>query len=58
MFNAIAYHYKMEHKEIGKLTIHQFNSKVEFLNKMFSDKETKDNSSNNYAILDRAFGAR
>ena len=39
MFNALSYHYKMSHEEIGRLTLHQFNSKVEFLNKMFSEKD-------------------
>ena len=58
MFNAVSYHYKMSLKEIGQLTVHQFNSKIEFLSRMFSDKKQEDTSSSNYGILDKAYGVK
>ena len=65
MFNAICYHYKISNDDICNLTIHQFNSKIEFLNKMFSDKPDNSTSQNgsvsnpfNKAILDNAFGVK
>jgi len=49
----------MSLKEIGQLTVHQFNSKVEFLSRMFSDeKPEKNTSSSNYGILDQAYGVK
>ena len=63
MFNALCYHYKMSNADVGNLTLHQFNSKVEFLNKMFSENksDTNDNSASNpvnRGILDSAFGVK
>ena len=59
MFNAVSYHYKMSLEEIGQLTVHQFNSKIEFLSRMFSDKKPEQNtSSSNYGILDQAYGVK
>ena len=57
MFNAICYHYKISNDDICNLTIHQFYSKIGFLNNMFSDK-TEDTTSQNYGILDNAFGVK
>ena len=49
----------MSIEDIGNLTVHQFNKKVVFLNKMFSDKtEDKPKPSQNYGILDQAYGVK
>ena len=48
----------MGNEEIGKLTVHQFRAKVEFLNKMFSDNKQEEKPSTDYSILDKAFGVR
>ena len=49
----------MSNDDIGKLTIHQFNKKVDFLNKLFSDKEEPtEKPSQNYGVLDKAWGKK
>ena len=44
--------------DIGRLTTHQFNARMVFLNKMFSDKEEAKPVSQNYGILDQAWGKK
>jgi len=57
MINFLSYHYKINNEEIRKLTVHQFNQKMEFLNKILNpDKEETETTSQNYSILDKAFG--
>jgi hypothetical protein len=58
MINFLCYHYKISNDDIKKLTVHQFNQKVEFLNKIFSDKKPENKSSNNYGVLDKAYGVK
>ena len=67
MINFLSYHYKINNEEIRKLTVHQFNQKMEFLNKILNpDKEDKqqDNSSVSanspagMAIADNIFGVK
>jgi len=53
----------MTHADVGKLTLHQFNSKVEFLNKIFSENEggstdTSVTNPVNRGILDKSFGVK
>jgi len=49
----------MSNEEIKILTVHQFNRKMEFLNKMFSKQEKpQEKPSNNYSILDKAYGVK
>ena len=61
MINLLCYHYKLSDDGIKKLTVHQFNKKMGLLNKMFSDKpedKPEDKPSQNYGILDQAYGVK
>ena len=59
MINFLCYHYKISNDSVRKLTVHQFNQKIEFLNKIFSDKKPEqDTTSSNYGILDKAYGVK
>ena len=50
----------MSADDVKKLTVHQFNARMEFLNKIFPKEEDNptEKPSQNYGVLDKAFGVR